>query len=122
MSGRSSFDLRVGDALGVVGEGGTFDLIFADAQGGKWAGLDRTIAALRPHGLLVVRRYERHPGLDGLITAPGLSSLPATPEPAPTDPAHRSRRPVMTQAARSDLTGIAAQPPGDQLARAAWPG
>lgn len=25
-------DLRVGDALGVLGEGGTFDLIFADAQ------------------------------------------------------------------------------------------
>jgi len=23
-------------------------------RGGKWAGLDRTIAALRPHGLLVV--------------------------------------------------------------------
>ena len=35
-------------------EGGTFDLIFADAQGGKWEGLDRTIAALNPGGLLVV--------------------------------------------------------------------
>jgi predicted O-methyltransferase YrrM len=29
-------------------------LIFADAPGGKWDGLDRTIAALRPHGLLIV--------------------------------------------------------------------
>lgn len=47
-------DLRVGDALDVLGEGGTFDLIFADAQSGKWAGLAHTIAALRPHGLLVV--------------------------------------------------------------------
>ena len=33
---------------------GQFDLIFADAQGGKWEGLDRTIAALGPHGMLVV--------------------------------------------------------------------
>src|SRR5258708_35987240 len=33
-------DLRVGDALGVLGETRAFDLIFADAQGGKWAGLD----------------------------------------------------------------------------------
>ena len=47
-------DLRVGDALGVLGESGTFDLIFADAQGGKWEGLDRTIAALGERGLLVV--------------------------------------------------------------------
>jgi demethylmenaquinone methyltransferase/2-methoxy-6-polyprenyl-1,4-benzoquinol methylase len=47
-------DLRVGDALEVLGDAQAFDLIFADAQGGKWIGLDRTIAALRPHGLLVV--------------------------------------------------------------------
>jgi predicted O-methyltransferase YrrM len=47
-------DLRVGDALGVLGEAGAFDLVFADAPGGKWSGLHRTIAALRPHGLLVV--------------------------------------------------------------------
>jgi predicted O-methyltransferase YrrM len=47
-------DLRRGDALDVLHEGGTFDLIFADAQGGKWEGLDRTIAALNPGGLLVV--------------------------------------------------------------------
>ena len=33
---------------------GRFDLIFADAQGGKWLGLDRTIAALTPGGVLVV--------------------------------------------------------------------
>jgi predicted O-methyltransferase YrrM len=47
-------NLRKGDALETLRETGTFDLIFADAQGGKWAGLDRTIAALRPLGLLVV--------------------------------------------------------------------
>lgn len=47
-------DLRCADALEFLGESGTFDLIFADAQGGKWDGLDRTIAALRPHGLLLV--------------------------------------------------------------------
>ena len=33
---------------------GAFDLIFADAQGGKAEGLDLTIAALRPRGILVV--------------------------------------------------------------------
>jgi predicted O-methyltransferase YrrM len=47
-------DLRLGDALDFLNEGGTFDLIFADAQGGKWEGLDRTVAALRPCGLLIV--------------------------------------------------------------------
>jgi predicted O-methyltransferase YrrM len=46
--------LRCGDALEALAEGGAFDLIFADAPGGKWDGLDRTIAALRPHGLLIV--------------------------------------------------------------------
>jgi predicted O-methyltransferase YrrM len=32
-------DLRLGDALDFLNEGGSFDLIFADAQGGKWDGL-----------------------------------------------------------------------------------
>lgn len=32
----------------------SYDLIFADAPGGKWEGLDRTVGALRPGGLLVV--------------------------------------------------------------------
>ena len=43
-----------GDVLQKFGELGSFNLIFADAQGGKWEGLDRTIAALRPRGVLVV--------------------------------------------------------------------
>lgn len=48
-------DLRCADALTVLAsEPGGFDLIFADAPGGKWEGLDRTIAALAPHGLLIV--------------------------------------------------------------------
>jgi hypothetical protein len=34
--------------IDVPGEAGSFHLIFADAQGGKWEGLDRTIAALAP--------------------------------------------------------------------------
>ena len=46
--------LRHGDALGVLAEGGAYDLIFADAPDGKWHGLDRTIAALNPHGMLIV--------------------------------------------------------------------
>lgn len=80
-------DLRVGDALGVLGEAGAFDFIFADAPGGKWSGLDRTIAALRPHGLLVVDDMtatpewatEQHARQDEvrqvLLTSPLLTSV-----------------------------------------------
>jgi predicted O-methyltransferase YrrM len=46
--------LRVGNILDVLAGLGSFDLIFADSQGGKWEGLDRTIAALRPGGILLV--------------------------------------------------------------------
>jgi demethylmenaquinone methyltransferase/2-methoxy-6-polyprenyl-1,4-benzoquinol methylase len=46
--------LRVADALDVLGAGQRWDLIFADAQGGKWEGLDDTIAALTPGGTLLV--------------------------------------------------------------------
>jgi hypothetical protein len=42
--------LELGTGAGV----GTAWLIFADAQGGKWHGLDTTIAALRPGGHLLV--------------------------------------------------------------------
>jgi predicted O-methyltransferase YrrM len=47
-------ELRHGDALDVLEQGGPFDLIFADAPQGKWYGLDRTIAALGRHGVLLV--------------------------------------------------------------------
>lgn len=44
----------MGDALDVVRRSERWDLIFADAPGGKWDGLDLTIAALAPGGVLVV--------------------------------------------------------------------
>lgn len=46
--------LLQGDVLALLGGLGRFDLVFADAQGGKWEGLERTIAALAPRGVLVV--------------------------------------------------------------------
>jgi predicted O-methyltransferase YrrM len=57
-------ELRCADALAVLGEAGEFDLIFADAQGGKTEGLDRTIAALAPHGMLVVDDMTAMPAWD----------------------------------------------------------
>jgi predicted O-methyltransferase YrrM len=45
---------RLGDAVDLLPALGTFDLIFADAPGGKTTGLGQTIAALRPGGTLVV--------------------------------------------------------------------
>ncbi len=57
----SFVDLHRGDALEVLGNSGTFDLIFADAPGGKWDGLDRSMAALRPHGLLIVDDMTQEP-------------------------------------------------------------
>jgi len=52
-----------GDALVLMPASGIFDLVFADAEGGKWDGLDTTIATLAPRGLLLVddmtpRRWE----------------------------------------------------------------
>ena len=41
---------RLGDAVALLPTLGTFDLIFADAPGGKTTGLGQTIAALRPGG------------------------------------------------------------------------
>ena len=79
--------LRCGDALEVLAEGGSFDLIFADAPGGKWSGLDRSIAALRPHGLLIVDDMTPEPDWtdshrasqdnvrQALASAPGLTTV-----------------------------------------------
>lgn len=58
-------DLRVADALDMLAGAGPFDLIFADAQGGKWEGLDLTIAALGPGGLLMVDDMTPRPGWTG---------------------------------------------------------
>jgi demethylmenaquinone methyltransferase/2-methoxy-6-polyprenyl-1,4-benzoquinol methylase len=46
--------LLTGDAMEVTRGAGRFDLIFADAQGGKWEGLDATVAALQPGAHLLV--------------------------------------------------------------------
>jgi predicted O-methyltransferase YrrM len=78
--------LRRDDALDVLAEGGAFDLIFADAPGGKWVGLDRSVAALRPHGLLIVDDMTPEPDWtdshraaqdrvrQALLSAPGLTA------------------------------------------------
>ena len=42
------------DAVSVLPSLGQFDLIFADAPGGKWDRLDLTVEALRPGGFLLV--------------------------------------------------------------------
>jgi predicted O-methyltransferase YrrM len=44
----------VGDAVDALPTIGQFDLIFADAVGGKWERLDLTVAAVNASGLLVV--------------------------------------------------------------------
>lgn len=46
--------LIIGDALDFITEPGQWDLVFADAQGGKWEGLTDTIQSLRPGGMLLV--------------------------------------------------------------------
>jgi predicted O-methyltransferase YrrM len=45
---------ELGDGAALVPGLGTFDLIFADAPGGKTVGLDRTIGALAAGGILMV--------------------------------------------------------------------
>jgi demethylmenaquinone methyltransferase/2-methoxy-6-polyprenyl-1,4-benzoquinol methylase len=50
----SWFRFEVDDAERALARLGTFDLIFADAPGGKWSGLDLTIAALAPGGVLLL--------------------------------------------------------------------
>lgn len=46
--------LHLGDVAELYPSLGKFDLIFADAPGGKWTDLDRTIGSLAPGGLLLV--------------------------------------------------------------------
>lgn len=47
-------DFVEGDAAALLPTLGRFDLIFADAVAGKWTGLDLTLDALAPGGILVV--------------------------------------------------------------------
>ncbi len=44
----------IGDAVEMLPSLGRFDLVFADAQGGKWERLDLTIGTLRKGGFLLV--------------------------------------------------------------------
>lgn len=65
-------ELLCADGLDVVRERGPFDLIFADAPGGKIEGLDATIESLAPRGVLLVD--DMNPALherDGLLDALG---------------------------------------------------
>lgn len=50
----ASVHFVLGDGAEVVAETEAFDLVFADAPGGKLTNLSGTIAALRPSGVLVV--------------------------------------------------------------------
>jgi predicted O-methyltransferase YrrM len=79
--------LLIGDAVEVTHRVGSFDLVFADAQGGKWDGLDTTVAALRPGACLLVDdmtpgefaddNHARKIGevRDRLLGHPGLTSV-----------------------------------------------
>ena len=63
----------VGDALVELPALGKFSLIFADAEGGKLYGLDLTLAAVEPHGLVIfddMRFQGRSPAIeDGVVRA-----------------------------------------------------
>lgn len=52
------------DILDVLANLGQFDLVFADAAGGKWHGLARTVQALRPGGILIVDDMQPREGSD----------------------------------------------------------
>jgi predicted O-methyltransferase YrrM len=72
--------LHAGDVLTLFDSLGAFDLIFADAQGGKIHGLDRTIAALAPGGHLLVDDMAVAPEhtervRETLLTHPDLTSV-----------------------------------------------
>ncbi len=50
----SFVQFETGDAVTLLPTLGTFDLVFADAPGGKWTGLDATVRAVNRGGFLVV--------------------------------------------------------------------
>ena len=58
----SSVTVHVADAVEALPRLGSFDLIFADAQGGKTERLDLTISALAPGGHLLVDDMAPKPG------------------------------------------------------------
>lgn len=60
----SFVEFVVGDIVELLPTLGEFDLVFADAQGGKWDALDRTIAAVKPGGFLLVDDMAKFDGGD----------------------------------------------------------
>lgn len=50
--------LVIGDALDFIAAPAQWDLVFADAQGGKWEGLADTIQSLRQGGHAARRRHD----------------------------------------------------------------
>jgi len=61
----SFVDMRTGDSLALLAEADRYDLIFADAPRGKWDGLELTINALAPAGMLVVDDMNPIHGISG---------------------------------------------------------
>ncbi len=59
----------VGDIVELLPTLGAFDVVFADAQGGKWEGLDRTIEAVKPGGFLLVDDMAKFVGGDPQLHA-----------------------------------------------------
>ena len=78
-----TFLAALGDATSLLPTLGHFDLVFADAPGGKLEGLDRSVAALQPRGLLVVADMDlslhEKDGLQGAIARVRVEML-AMPE------------------------------------------
>ncbi|MEM7231694.1 MAG: class I SAM-dependent methyltransferase [Planctomycetota bacterium] len=62
---------ELGDGGQLVRALGQFDLIFPDAPGGKLTGIESTIQALRPNGVMVLddMNMDLHEGEDDLIAA-----------------------------------------------------
>ncbi len=67
---------------------GQFDLIFADAEGGKWTGLQRTVGLLRPGGMLL---------MDDMIPPANASHL------------HRATIATIRQAVQTDPTLVSVE-------------
>ncbi|MCU1679125.1 MAG: O-methyltransferase family 3 [Frankiales bacterium] len=90
----------VGDGLEILARSGTFDLVFADAPPGKVTGLDRTIAALRPRGVLVVDDMTSDIPQDfAILRAAVRSTLLTHPELVAVELAHGSGVIVATRRA-----------------------
>ena len=101
---------HLGDVLDLFDSLGTFDLIFAAAPGGKWHGLERTVAALTPDGLLLVD--DMTPPALGQCRArgsnPSGTAHPAEPRRPASGRTGLEQRPDPRRAASLTGTGAAA--------------